>query len=63
MQDEQNKNDQISEKLLKDNNISEEFSEKNDQSREEHLNTTNENVEEQLSPKKRKGNKYSLNKS
>lgn len=55
MQDEQNKNDQMSEKLLID--TSEEFSENNDQSREEHLKTNNKNVEEQISPKKRKGNK------
>lgn len=56
MQDEQNKSDQMSEQLLKDNTFSEEFSEKDDQSKQdEHSKTDDENVEEQLSPKKRKG--------
>lgn len=64
MQDEQNKSDQMSEQLLKDNTFSEEFSEKDEQSKqEEHSKTDDENVEEQLSPKKRNGKNYSLIKS
>lgn len=65
MLDEENKNDKkMSEKLSKDNTFSEEFSEKDDQSREEHSKIDSDNtVEEQLSPKKRKGNNCSLNKS
>lgn len=64
MQDEQNKSDQMSELLLKDNTFSEEISEKDDQSKqEEHSKTDDENVEEQLSPKKRNGNNYSQIKS
>lgn len=64
MQDEQNESDQMSEQLLKDNTFSEEFSEKDDQSKQEkHSQTDDENVEEQLSPKKRNGKNYSLIKS
>lgn len=64
MQDEQNKSDQMSEQLVKDNTFSEEFSEKDDQSKQdEHSKTDDENMEEQLSPKKRKSKNYSQIKS
>lgn len=64
MQDEQNKSDQMSEQLLKDNTFSDEFLEKDDQRKqEEHSNTDDENVEEQLSPKRRNGKNYSQIKS